>query len=100
MVPLPPAPAGSGDMSLTPRAPSPSRTRIAFVLASSAVCMAIAGATFWREDMRYSLPTPRPEGLVQAPLGSELSLRALLPAEAVPRARRPTVLHFFNPGCS
>ncbi|NUP07402.1 MAG: redoxin domain-containing protein [Polyangiaceae bacterium] len=74
--------------------------RIAVVALVVATCLSFSGYLFWREDVRYSLPTPRPDGLVQPPAGSSLEVDAWLAAANLPpRAGRPVLLHFFNPEC-
>jgi len=62
-----------------------------------AVCSSFIGVVFWEQDLRYSLPTPRPEGLQQPETGT----RARLPDSLAGFARegQPLVLHFYSPEC-
>lgn len=72
-----------------------------------AALLAAVGLTFWLQEWRYAQATPRPEKLVQPPLGARLSLgevvagadAPLQTASAQRAAPGPTVLHFFNPDC-
>ena len=50
---------------------------------------------FWVQDLKYSLPTPKPASLAAVAVGSQPDLPAM-PGLA---GGRPLVLHFFNPGC-
>lgn len=70
-----------------------------WLLASVATLLLCAwiGAAFWQQDLRWSLPTPRPAGLVAPPLGSQLELPPALARELRPDV--PALLHFFNPAC-
>jgi hypothetical protein len=72
--------------------------RVWCVCVATLACLAGIGVILWREDLRYALPTPRPPGLREPPLGSVLAVAWLtnfpLPAGA------PIVLNFFNPACS
>jgi hypothetical protein len=63
--------------------------------------LGVVGLTFWREDWRYSLPTPRPKALVQPKIGAQVLLTATrLPEPPVAGRAAPAVfLHFFNPEC-
>ena len=72
------------------------RTGLALVFSVSA--LAATGWIFWLEDLRYALPTPRPEGLSGPSVGDRVALPA--PIQAVGRStENPTLLHFFNPHC-
>jgi hypothetical protein len=87
--------------------------KVALTLGSIAILMGIVVTTFWYQDIRYMLPTPRPSGLVQVPLGqnvesalpislrvdSENMLNASTRAAEKPEAR-PLFVHFFQAGCS
>lgn len=71
--------------------------RIGAVIAVNLVLLAVVGYAFWNQDWRYSLPAPRPEGLIQPPLGSRLAPLASI--AAVKRSGRPLLMHFANPEC-
>ena len=75
------------------------RRRAARILVATtvALCAAVIAITFWREDLRYSLPTPRPADLVQPPPGKVPELPTALAARLVPR--RPTLVHFYRQEC-
>ncbi|MGH9657033.1 MAG: thioredoxin fold domain-containing protein [Bryobacteraceae bacterium] len=80
-----------------PRLPYAFRLGLALTVTVSLFCF--IGVVFWYQDWRYSMPTPRPSGLVQPPAGSTLVLPAAL-AEHSPEAQgRPLVLHFFSTSC-
>jgi hypothetical protein len=61
--------------------------------------MVFAGYTLWEQDWKWGLPTPRPAGLQQPPIGAPLELPDAIAARWSPAARRPLFLHFFNPDC-
>lgn len=85
------------ESSLVATGNDPRRQRI--VLGAALLALATMAQVFWDEDLRYSLPTPRPSGLRQAARGSQLELPAALAAR-LPRADgRPVLLHFYNPDC-
>ncbi len=89
VTPLPP------DRALAER-PSPSSAwRTVAVLASTLLCLTVAATSFWYQDWRYSLPTPRPPGLVQAAPGTAVEGELPLPRTD----GRPLLLHFTNPDC-
>ena len=50
--------------------------RHAVVATVLVVGLVVVGVRGWRDDLRYRLPTPRPEGLVQLPLGTRVELPA------------------------
>lgn len=66
--------------------------RTASVVSLLASGATLIGWTFWQQDVRYALPTPRPVGLVQPSLGIRLDLP--LPSDGL-----PTLLTFYNPDC-
>ncbi|HLQ37026.1 MAG TPA: redoxin family protein [Planctomycetota bacterium] len=73
------------------------RTGIALVAALA--LLLFAGVILWREDLRYSLPTPRPPALAQPAFGAQLlAAPALAPLRPLLRGR-PLLLHFYNPDC-
>ena len=56
------------------------------------------GVVFWQRDLFYSLPTPRPAGLVQPPLGQRVALPREL-RDVAPAPGRPLLLDFYNADC-
>lgn len=72
------------------------RLRTALVMGGVGVLLATVGAVFWYQDVRYSLPTPRPATLVALDNGQPVAL----PGSFAPAPDgRPLFLHFFNPDC-
>ena len=72
--------------------------RLALAALGCLVLLGAAAGVLWWQDWRYSLPTPRPQGLVQVAPGSRVraaSLDAMLPS---PNGR-PVLLTFLNPRC-
>jgi len=57
----------------------------------------LIGYAFWISDWQYSLPTPKPDGLVQPPLGVRLALPRDI--AALRREGRPLVINFPNAQC-
>jgi hypothetical protein len=53
---------------------------------------------FWRNEWKYSLPTPVPATYKAVAFGSDIALPASIDRKQAP-ARRPLFLHFFNPDC-
>jgi Iodothyronine deiodinase len=78
---------------------SPFRTisRCFSAIVINACLLALVGYAFWVADWQYSLPTPRPDGLVQPPLGSRLALPAGV--SSLRRENRPLVVNFANAQC-
>jgi hypothetical protein len=72
-------------------------TRRLLAVISALSLLAWIGAAFWQQDLRWSLPTPVPAGLIQPAMGSRPDLPPSL--SAVVRSDLPTLLHFFNPRC-
>src|SRR5206468_12735470 len=66
---------------------------------SAAALIGFSGWTFWREDWRYSLPTPRPAALRQPRPGEVVLDRPELAGIARHLRGRPLLLHFYNPDC-
>lgn len=64
-------------------------------------CTMLVGVVlvFWYEDMRYSLPTPKPKGLQQKPLGETIVIPASISAFLKSSEEDIVLLHFFNPDC-
>lgn len=67
------------------------------------LCVAISltamGHVFWRQDLRYSLPTPRPADLVAPPIGAHVALPVDLIAATLLAPGKPTLLNFYNHDC-
>ena len=72
------------------------RLRTGLACALSLLCLATAVAAFWYQDWQYSLPTPRPDGLVQPALGTRVDAEAVLGRA---HAGRPLVIHVVYPDC-
>ncbi len=73
------------------------KTRLILTLFLVTSSLTAIGISFWRQDWRYSLPTPRPAGLYQPPLGSAVPLPPVL--ARFKRPRRALFLHFVNSRC-
>jgi hypothetical protein len=71
--------------------------RIALATIGTSVCLLFVVAVFWREDARYTRPTPRPAGLIQPDRGTRLPADRWL-GEGLAR-NGPVLFHFFNPYC-
>jgi hypothetical protein len=71
------------------------KRKIIIVLAFSICSLLLAAFLFWQQELQYLLPTPKPERLVEKPVGSLL----LANFSAVPENEKPLFLHFFNPDC-
>ncbi len=67
------------------------------MLASTGLLLALIAATFWYQDWRYSLPTPRPPGLEQPALGTLVP--SWIRAQLAANDGRPVFLHFTSPDC-
>lgn len=73
--------------------------KILLLVLAEALCCGVVAASFWLEDLRFSLPTPRPVNLVEPPMGDRVELREPLATALGDRDAAPCVLHFFNPSC-
>jgi hypothetical protein len=73
------------------------RQTLAGVLA--AVLLGGIGWAFWRQDLQYALPTPRPAGWHRPAVATRVALTPDLDRLRASRPRRPLLLHFFNPSC-
>ena len=62
----------------------------------STLCLGAAVAAFWYQDWRYSLPTPRPDGLEQPALGTTVDTLALFGRTY---ERRAVAVHIVDPDC-
>ena len=67
------------------------RLVVAIVINVFLACVMLSA--FWYQDWRYSLPTPRPVGLVQQLNGTIIDLPFARPGG------KPVFLHFINPDC-
>lgn len=72
-------------------------TTNAIVVTFTAFIFAGIGYIFWRQEVQYLLPTPRPKNLTQPIFGASLDIPFSLLSWL--DFRRPTLLHFFNPDC-
>ncbi len=72
--------------------------RLVVLLAAALTLLAI-GTVFWQQDLRYSLPTPRPAALVQVAIGTTVELPANVTSQGAVQQRKPLLLHFYNPDC-
>ncbi len=70
--------------------------KIAGVIVAEVVLLGIIGLSFWFQDLRYSLPTPRPNGWKAPKIGTNLS--AGLNSSQVGNGR-PTLFNFYNCDC-
>jgi hypothetical protein len=61
--------------------------------------LVFSGYIFWLQDWKYGLPTPKPQGLQQLPIGSHPALPPVLASLRVQAPGQPLFLHFFNPDC-
>ena len=68
------------------------------MVACTVILLAFAGAVFWYQDWRYSLPTPRQVAFVQPETGTVPVLPASFKSQ-VHAAGKPVFLNFFNPAC-
>jgi hypothetical protein len=73
--------------------------RLAIVIAVAGLALLAMGIVFWRQDLRYSQPTERPQDLVQAPVGRVVELPAALSGVPDLLPNKPLLLHFYNPDC-
>ncbi|MEO5926656.1 MAG: redoxin family protein [Bryobacteraceae bacterium] len=72
--------------------------RVVATVAINAALLGGIGYSFWYADWQYSFPTPRPEGLIQQPIGSRPELP--LQVAALTHKDRAVVLNFANPQCA
>jgi hypothetical protein len=52
------------------------------------------GYLFWKNEFKYSLPTPVPQNYKAIAMGSKIELGACCPFD-----QKPIFIHFFNPDC-
>ncbi len=74
-------------------------SRTVLTLAASLLLLAAIGFALWRADWRYSLPTPRPPGLVQTAEVDPALLARLRRAAGPGASEKPLLVHFTNPAC-
>ncbi len=102
MLAMPPGMSPSNSPS-PPLSPSSWRygIKVALTLLSALFLLGVIGVAFWYQDLRYSLPTPKPENLASVPVGSVVQVDPLLPdlSSPLPIDNRLLLLHFFNPDC-
>lgn len=70
--------------------------RIIATLISAFALLCCAAAAFWYQDLQYALPTPKPPGLTQPPIGTQAD-NSFIPAST--HRAKAWLLHFFNPHC-
>src|SRR5262249_36899239 len=73
--------------------------RLVAAIAIVSALLVSAGYTFWLEDWRWSLPTPRPVNLEQPLVGKSLTRSARVAELIAQSPGKPLFLHFFNPDC-
>lgn len=56
------------------------------------LCVAIS-VLFWKNEFKYSLPTPIPKNYQEIAMGSKIDLKCCITDS------RPIFIHFFNPDC-
>jgi len=74
-------------------------TRKAVTLAAMLLSLASIGLALWRADWRYSLPTPRPPGLVQPDRVEPELLARLRAAAGASAPSLPLLVHIGSPDC-
>ncbi|MGX7666403.1 TlpA family protein disulfide reductase [Flavobacterium pedocola] len=60
-----------------------------------AIILAAISFLFWRNEYKYSLPTPLPKDYQTVAIGEHINLNGKLAA----KKSKPLFLHFFNPDC-
>ena len=75
------------------------RTRTVLAGLSTLTLLGAIGAIFWYQDVRYSLPTPRPATWRPVPPGTRVALPPEIEALRAQNPGKPLFLHFFNPSC-
>ncbi len=78
---------------------APALWRSVVVVGCVVVALGAIGRVFWQQDLRYSLPTPRPADLVAPPVGGPLPLPAEVIAAAHLVPGKPVLLNFYNHDC-
>jgi hypothetical protein len=83
----------------TPLGPGQLLWRRLAVVGFAAAALVAMGVVFWERDLQYSLPTPRPDGVRDVPLGARPTLPATLAHAIARQPAAPLLLHFYNPDC-
>ena len=86
-------------MHFAPKSAMPPRTRSILAGLTSLALLGAIGATFWYQDLQYSLPTPRPAAWKPVPTGTRIALPPDIEAVRRKNPGKPLLLHFFNPSC-
>jgi hypothetical protein len=55
----------------------------------------LIGWVFWKQELKYALPTPVPANFIDVKAGTKIDLAKEIPSTA----GKPTLLHFFNFDC-
>lgn len=70
--------------------------KVALLVAAEIALLAVIGFSFWFQDLRYSLPTPRPVGWRAPAIGSSFTGNLDL---TKPVGSRPALFNFYNCDC-
>src|SRR5215469_13016764 len=70
------------------------KTRKWLVISWLIILSSVVALLFWRNEWKYSLPTPIPVNYHNIALGAPIGL-----PPAVQTSAKPLFLHFFNPDC-
>jgi uncharacterized protein DUF6436 len=79
-----------------PTARSKSRFRIAALVGAELTLFSVVAAAFWFQDLRYSLPAPRPKNWKAPAMGASPRLPAQFSAST---DGRPIAFNFYNSAC-
>lgn len=66
-----------------------------FVFGWLFLVLGIVGYTFWKNELKYNLPTPIPKNYTEIAKGSTPDLSKLM----MTTPGKPMLIHFFNPKC-
>jgi hypothetical protein len=75
------------------------RTRSILAGLTTLALMGAIGATFWYQDLQYSLPTPKPPAWHPVAAGTRVALPPDIEALRRENPGKAIFLHFFNPSC-
>ncbi|MEX2336058.1 MAG: redoxin domain-containing protein [Fulvivirga sp.] len=67
----------------------------AIVIFIFTISLMIIGKIFWEQELKYTQPTPVPDGYTAIPVNQLLDQNISL----LQKSRRPKHLHFYNPDC-